>query len=62
MSMYCTRRTVRVPLTAIIAALLDDVNVMDVLEKGLDDLAGACDVVLGKFRQARDELPRQTER
>lgn len=32
----------------------DDVNVQDVLEKGLNDLMDLCDVVLEKFVEARD--------
>lgn len=34
--------------------ILDDVNVQDVLEKGLNDLMDLCDVVLEKFVEARD--------
>ncbi|KAK7520967.1 putative DNA-directed RNA polymerases I and III 16 kDa polypeptide [Phyllosticta citriasiana] len=34
----------------------DDVSVYDVLEKGLDDLADLCDVVIDKFTAARDEF------
>ena len=33
----------------------DNVNVYDVLEKGLKDLQDMCDVVLDKFTVARDE-------
>ena len=34
--------------------ITDDVNVQDVLEKGLNDLMDLCDVVLDKFVEARD--------
>ncbi|OJD31596.1 dna-directed rna polymerase i and iii 14 kda polypeptide [Diplodia corticola] len=34
----------------------DDVSVYDVLEKGLDDLAELCDVVIDKFTVSRDEF------
>ncbi|KAK7728051.1 RNA polymerase subunit AC19 [Botryosphaeria dothidea] len=37
----------------------DDVSVYDVLEKGLDDLAELCDVVIDKFTVARDEFNAQ---
>ncbi|EKG15828.1 DNA-directed RNA polymerase Rpb11 13-16kDa subunit conserved site [Macrophomina phaseolina MS6] len=37
----------------------DDVSVYDVLEKGLDDLAELCDVVIDKFTIARDEFARK---
>lgn len=32
----------------------DDVNVYDVLEKGLNDLMDLCDVVVDKFTVSRD--------
>jgi DNA-directed RNA polymerase I and III subunit RPAC2 len=35
---------------------IDDVNVQDVLEKGLNDLMDMCDVVVEKFEAARDEF------
>ncbi|KAK8213454.1 RNA polymerase subunit AC19 [Zalaria obscura] len=34
----------------------DDVNVYDVLEKGLNDLMDLCDVVVDKFTISRDEF------
>ncbi|OMP89087.1 DNA-directed RNA polymerases I and III subunit RPAC2 [Diplodia seriata] len=34
----------------------DEVSVYDVLEKGLDDLAELCDVVIDKFTISRDEF------
>ncbi|KAL1302307.1 hypothetical protein AAFC00_002722 [Neodothiora populina] len=34
----------------------DDVNVYDVLEKGLNDLMDLCDVVVDKFTLARDQF------
>lgn len=34
----------------------DDVNVLEVLRKGLDDLTDLCDVVEDKFTKARDEF------
>lgn len=38
--------------------MLDDVNVIDVLEKGLKDLMALCDVVTEKFTIARDNFPK----
>lgn len=35
---------------------LDEVNVYDVLEKGLNDLMDMCDVVVDKFTIARDNF------
>lgn len=43
------------------ACAIDDVNVIDVLEKGLDDLASTCHVVLEKFQEARKEMPERRE-
>ncbi|KAF1983456.1 DNA-directed RNA polymerase I and III 14 KDA polypeptide [Aulographum hederae CBS 113979] len=34
----------------------DDVNVQDVLDKGLKDLMDLCDVVVEKFTEARDKF------
>jgi DNA-directed RNA polymerase I and III subunit RPAC2 len=34
----------------------DEVNVYDVLEKGLNDLMDLCDVVVDKFTISRDEF------
>ncbi|KAI4740313.1 hypothetical protein E4T50_09232 [Aureobasidium sp. EXF-12298] len=34
----------------------DEVNVYDVLEKGLSDLMDLCDVVVDKFTVSRDEF------
>jgi len=36
----------------------DNVNVQDVLEKGLTDLMGLCDVVIDKFESAQEEFKR----
>ncbi|KAF2143020.1 uncharacterized protein K452DRAFT_350678 [Aplosporella prunicola CBS 121167] len=38
----------------------DDVSVYDVLEKGLEDLADLCDVVIDKFTVARDDFNAQS--
>ncbi|KAF2669175.1 DNA-directed RNA polymerase I and III polypeptide [Microthyrium microscopicum] len=37
----------------------DDVSAQEVLEKGLDDLADLCDVVVEKFNEARNESDSQ---
>jgi len=37
---------------------VDDVNVYEVLEKGLNDLVELCDVVTEKFTTARDAYPK----
>lgn len=36
--------------------ITDDVNVYDVLEKGLSDLMDMCDVVVDKFTVSRDQF------
>jgi DNA-directed RNA polymerase I and III subunit RPAC2 len=38
---------------------IDEVNVHDVLEKGLNDLMDMCDVVIEKFDAARDRFKSQ---
>ena len=38
-----------------IVDIIDNTNVYDVLEKGLNDLMDLCDVVTDKFTIARDE-------
>jgi len=35
---------------------IDDVNAMDVLEKGLQDLMDLCDVITDNFTAAKDEF------
>lgn len=40
----------------ILTAETDEVSVYDVLEKGLQDLADLCDVVIDKFTIAREEF------
>lgn len=39
----------------------DDVSVYDVLEKGFKDLEDVCDVMLGKFRSAKQEYGKHEE-
>lgn len=44
--------------TIIDHSTIDEVNVIDVLEKGLKDLMALCDVVTDKFIIARDNFPK----
>jgi hypothetical protein len=43
-------------VSSLIQLIPDDVNVQDVLEKGLNDLMDLCDVVIDKFTIAREEF------
>jgi hypothetical protein len=39
-----------------LTSVTDNVNVQDVLEKGLTDLMGLCNVVIEKFEGAQEEF------
>ena len=45
----------------LLIAITDDVSVYDVLGKGLKDLEDVCEVVLDKFRTAKEAYGKQEE-